>query len=160
MSKTYVYLWMTLLEVGVLSGLVITHATAIEPASQPSSRQCRPQVSLLPRNVAVILKTASTNTSCKRFLVAPSGQVSFTIGNRTGQGTLSAPLTKNFFEAIKAAEPLSKLPIQLNCMKSASFGTSTFVSLDREKSPDLSCPGNAKAKQLFDDSSAILNAFH
>jgi hypothetical protein len=160
MHKPYVHRWMTLLGVGALSGSVIASATAIEPIFQPSSRQCRPQVSLLPRNVAVILKTASTNTACERFLVAPSGQVSFAIGNRTGQGTLQAPLTKKFFEAIKAAEPLSKLPIQLNCMKSASFGTSTFVSLDREKSPDLSCPGNAKAKQLFEDSTAILGKFH
>jgi hypothetical protein len=159
MHKTYVYPLMALLGVGLLGGSITVPATALKPAPQPS-RQCRPQISLLPRNVAVILKTASTNTACERFLVAPSGQVSFTIGNRIGQGKLSAPLTKKFFEAIGAAEPLSKLPIQLNCMKSASFGTSTFVSLDREKSPDLSCPGNAKAKQLFDDSSSILNAFH
>ena len=160
MHKPYVHLWMTLLGVGALSGSVIPSATAIEPVSQPVSRQCRPQVSLLPRNVAVILKTASTNTACERFLVAPSGQVSFAIGNTTGQGTLQAPLTKSFFEAIKAAGPLSNLPIKLDCIKSASFGTSTFVSLDREKSPDLSCPGNAKAKQLFDDSIAILEALH
>ena len=131
----------------------------LSPVPRPSHK-CRPQVSLLPRNVAVILKTASTNTDCERFLVAPSGQVSFVIGDKTGQGMLQAPLTKNFFAAIKAAEPLSKLPIRPRCIKSASFGTSTFVSLDSQKSPDLSCPGNAKAKQLFDDSTAILAKFH
>jgi hypothetical protein len=151
-------LLMALLGVGLLCKSVAAPAMALKPAPQPS-RQCRPQISLLPRNVAVILRTASTNTACERFLVAPSGQISFTIGNRTGHGTLTTPLTKKFFEAISAAEPLSKLPIKLNCVKSASFGTSTFVSLDSEKSPDLSCPGNAKAKQLFDDSNAILKVF-
>jgi hypothetical protein len=159
MNKFDVHASMALLGVGLLGGLMAVPATALKPAQQPS-RQCRPQIALLPRNVAVILRTASTDTACKRFLVAPSGQVSFTIGNRTGKATLTPPLTQKFFEAIRAAEPLSKLPIQLNCVKSVSFGTSTFVSLDSEKSPDLSCPGNAKAQQLFDDSNAILNAVH
>ena len=160
MNKFYIYPSMALLGMGVLSGLISAPATAIKPILKPASHQCRPQISLLPRNVAVILKTASTNTDCERFLVAPSGQVSFVIGDKTGQGMLQAPLTKKFFEAIKAAEPLSKLPIKPHCVKSASFGTSTFVSLDSEKSPDLSCPGNAKAKQLLDDSTAILAKFH
>ena len=149
----------------ILTGASTFLASMAEPSINlspvpRSSHQCRPQVSLLPTNVAVILKTASTNTDCERFLVAPSGQVSFVIGDKTGQGMLQAPLTKNFFAAIKAAEPLSKLPIKPHCVKSASFGTSTFVSLDSQKSPDLSCPGNAKAKQLFDDSTAILAKFH
>lgn len=159
MHKPSGHLGMALTGVSVLFGSITVPSIDLSPVPRPS-HNCRPQVSLLPRNVAVILKTASTNTDCERVLVAPSGQVSFVIGDKTGQGMLQAPLTKNFFAAIKAAEPLSKLPIKLHCIKPASFGTSTFVSLDSQKSPDLSCPGNAKAKQLFDDSTAILAKFH
>ncbi len=158
MQKSDGHLWTVLVGLGVLVGSITSTAIAIEPIQ--TSRLCRPQISLLSKNVAVILKTPSTNTDCERFLVAPSGEVSFTIGNKTGQGTLKAPLSDKFFRDVKAAEPLSKLPIKLHCLKSASFGTSTFVSLDNEKSPDLSCPGNAKAKQLFEDSTAILAEFH
>jgi hypothetical protein len=159
MQKSSVILGMILTGTSAFLTSMTAPSIDLSPVPRPSHK-CRPQVGLLPRNVAVILKTASTNTDCERFLVAPSGQVSFVIGDRTGQGMIPAPLTKNFFAAIKAAEPLSKLPIKLHCLKPASFGTSTFVSLDSEKSPDLSCPGNAKAKQLFDDATAILGVFH
>jgi hypothetical protein len=158
MQKSDSQLWTALIGLGILIGSITSTAIAIEPIQ--TSRLCRPQVGLLPTNVAVILKTPSTNNDCKRFLVAPSGKVSFVIGDKTGQGMIKAPLINKFFRDVKAAEPLSKLPIKLHCVKSASFGTSTFVSLDREKSPDLSCPGNAKAKQLFEDSTAILGEFH
>ncbi len=157
MLKPDGHLWKALVSASVLIGLIYSPAIANEPIPQ-NVHQCPVQNALVPRNVAVILKTASTNTDCERFYVTPSGHVSFVIGNKAGQGTLRKSRTQKFFADLKAAEPLSKLPVD-TCVKSVSFGTSTFVSLDGEQSPDVSCPGNANAKQLFDDTNAIRKAF-
>ncbi|WP_375470516.1 hypothetical protein [uncultured Nostoc sp.] len=46
-----------------------------------------------------------------------------------------------FFKDILAAKRLSKLPYK-PCAKSVSFGTSTEVIYQRQKSPDISCPSN------------------
>jgi hypothetical protein len=157
MSKFYIYLGTALIGIGILSSSIVTPAMA-KPMLK-TSHQCQPQVGLVPSNIAIILKTASTNADCKRVLVDPSGHISFTIGNKIGQATLEHSLVMKFFKDIKIAEPLSKLSVE-RCLKSASFGTSTFVSLGSEKSPDLSCPGDANAKQLFADANAIIEALN
>ncbi len=41
--------------------------------------------------------------------------------------------------AARAAAPLSSLPVA-HCMKSVSFGTSIYVQIGSDRSPDLSCP--------------------
>jgi hypothetical protein len=42
-------------------------------------------------------------------------------------------------------------------MKPVSFGTSTFVSVGGDRSPDLTCPADATAMRLKDDVSAIVD---
>lgn len=90
-----------------------------------------------------------------KITVAPSGNVSYVTGKRSGQGKLTAALTQKFFQDIKAAMPLSQLP-KLGCMKSTSFGASTIIILGSERSPDVSCPGNPKATALNEDAEAIV----
>ena len=45
---------------------------------------------------------------------------------------------KRLQEAALKAGPLASLPAS-HCMKSASFGSSLFVEVDGQRSPDLSC---------------------
>lgn len=119
-----------------------------------------PTLALVTSNTAVITNTGSTNTIGYRIYVSPSGQVSYVDGNGRSTGTISARLAKKLFQDLRHDNPLSSLPTQQPCRKSTSFGTSTFVALGGERSPDLSCPGNNQAKQLLSDVSAIVKALN
>ncbi|MBD2441408.1 hypothetical protein [Nostoc sp. FACHB-110] len=112
-------------------------------------------IALVPNNVAVIVNSGSTNTIGYRIYVSPTGETNYVDGKGSGNGKLPEKLVKRFFNDIKVAEPLSKLPTKPSCVKSTSFGTTTNVSLGGEQSPDLSCPGNSKARRLENDVIAI-----
>lgn len=116
-------------------------------------------LALVLNNVAVIRNSGSTNTIGYRIYVSPSGKASYVDGNGSGQGKIAKKLTKRFFHDLKVAEPLSTLPTE-SCVKSVSFGTSTTVSLGAQQSPDVSCPGNAKAKRLDQDVTEIAKVLH
>jgi hypothetical protein len=129
----------------------LTVAAAQQPIQAPQHRQqCPPQNFIVTTDTAVIFNTGSTNSSCFRILVSPTGQAHFVQGNQSGKGRIPRRLTRKFFQDISAAEPLSQMPAA-NCMKSVSFGTSTFIRLGGEQSPDISCVNNAKAKALVTD---------
>jgi hypothetical protein len=117
-------------------------------------------MALVPLTTAVIRNSGSTNTIGYRIFVTPSGQASYVDGNGSGQGQLSQKLTKRFFRDLKAAEPLSNLPVE-PCVKSVSFGTTTTVSLGGEQSPDISCPSdNDQVQDLEEDVTAIAKALN
>ncbi len=118
----------------------------------------QPLMALVPNNVGVILNSGSTNTIGYRIYVSPTGEVNYVDGKGSGTGKLSKNLTKKFFNDLNVAAPLSSLPIKQPCIKSTSFGTVTTVSLGSQQSPDISCPGNAKAKTLDNDVTAIAKA--
>ena len=113
---------------------------------------------LVPRTMAVILNSGSTNAIGYRIFVPLSGQARYIDGDGRGNGKISAALTKKFFTDLKSAMPLEKLPIKQPCIKSVSFGTSTAIRLGGGQSPDISCPGNAKTQLLFNDVTAIAQA--
>ena len=115
-------------------------------------------MALVPNNVGVIFNSGSTNTIGYRIYISPSGDVNYVDGKGSGTGKLSKSLTKQFFNDLKAAEPLSKLPVKQPCIKSISFGTATTVSLGSQQSSDINCPANGKAKSLDNDVIAILKA--
>jgi hypothetical protein len=118
----------------------------------------QPSAALVPTTTAVITNSGSTNTIGYRAFVAPSGIVNYDTGKGPGQGRLPTSLTAKFFRDIKAAMPLAQLPVKRGCIKSVSFGASTFVVLGVERSPDVSCPGNAKAQTLESDVNLIVKA--
>ena len=102
----------------------------------------------IPKGAAVILNTGSTNTPGYRIVVSPSGEAQYIVDRGTPvRGSISTELAFHFFSDLRAAMPLSKLPTE-PCMKSASFGTSTFIWWQGQRSPDVSCPGNAAARTL------------
>ena len=59
---------------------------------------------------------------------------------------------------IGAAGPLSKMPMVVGCVKSASFGTTTTIATGGETSPDLSCAGSEASKKLKEDIDAVVAA--
>ncbi|WP_392534245.1 hypothetical protein [Nostoc sp. C117] len=117
-------------------------------------------IGLVPNNVAVIVNSGSTNTIGYRIYVSPSGEVNYVDGKGSNQGKLSKKLTKKFFRDVKFAEPLSNLAVRQDCAKSVSFGTSTTINLGGQQSPDISCPGDAKAQRLDNDVIAIAKALN
>jgi hypothetical protein len=119
-----------------------------------------PAEALVIRNTAVITNTGSTNTIGYRIYLLPSGQATYVDGKGQRKGTISEQLTKKFFRDINAAQSLSELPVKKSCVKPVSFGTSTFLALDGQRSPDLSCYGNQKAHTLFKDINLIAQKFH
>ncbi len=119
-----------------------------------------PAEAMVPINTAVIINSGSTNTIGYRIYVAPTGQVTYVDGKGSGSGTISAALTTHFFNDIKAAQPLSQLSDSQPCMKSVSFGTSTYLALGGQRSPDLSCSDNQKGKVLLNDVQEIAQKLH
>lgn len=115
-------------------------------------------IALVLSTTAVILNSGSTNTIGYRIYVSPSGEANYVDGNGSGQGQLDEKLTKRFFRDLKAAEPLSELPVK-SCIKSVSFGTTTTVSLGGERSPDISCPSDSdRVEDLEEDVTEIAKA--
>ncbi len=109
-------------------------------------------------STAQIINSGSTNTSSYTINVSPSGSATYTVGTTSSSGQISQSLTTKFFEDIKVAMPLSKLPIQ-HCVKSVSFGTTTQVKFQTQTSPDLSCPSsNSQVKNLYSDTQSIVQS--
>ncbi|MBV9849184.1 MAG: hypothetical protein JO250_05790 [Armatimonadetes bacterium] len=118
---------------------------------------------------AEIRNTGSTNTMGYRIVVPIAGSHTGTaaIFHMNGmvtagdpdEGNVPMPLVRKFARDLHAAMPLRQLPAG-HGMKSASFGTSTFITYRGQRTPDLSFPANAHAQALRDDAIAIADALH
>lgn len=110
---------------------------------------------------AAIVDSGSTNTLGYRIDVRSDGSGRLTLQSRSGRAptepksfTIAAALTTRFFADLKAVR--SGKVAGEPCMKSASFGTSTHVTWQDWKSPDLDCPSqNARLSALIADVNAI-----
>ncbi|MBN3959755.1 hypothetical protein [Nostoc sp. NMS8] len=107
------------------------------------------------KQTAVIINSGSTNTCKYRIRVLPSGKATYTVCNRKGVGEIKVNTATKFFNDISAANSLSKLPYK-PCVKPVSFGTSTQVRYQGQKSQDISCPSNdPRVTNLYDDTKSI-----
>lgn len=87
-----------------------------------------------------ITRSGSTNTA--GFEVTLEGAEDVTVrpqAQAARQVKLKNSALTDLAKAVEAAAPLHELPAN-HCMKSASFGSSLFVSRGDDRSPDLSCP--------------------
>ena len=112
------------------------------------------------RDGATIVDSGSTNTSGYTIAVWSDGSARVTYQNHMGTVatpkpfTISLSLAARFFADLEAARD-GKAAAQ-HCMKSASFGTSTYVHWHGWTSPDLDCPPNDKlTTSVLHDVSAI-----
>ena len=109
---------------------------------------------------ATIEDTGSTNRPGLRVTIDHDGHA--TVEQRNGQidqVKLPGGLCSQFMRDLKEVGPLASIPAR-HCMKSVSFGSRLFVEFERDKSPDLSCPGQPEPRigALQKDAQQILAA--
>lgn len=103
-----------------------------------------------------IINSGATDSIGYRVLIGTGGEASFVSGDGSGNATLPAELFGQLSRAIANAKPLAGLPVPATCMKPVSFGTSTFVAVGGDRSPDLTCPANDAARNLKLDVDATI----
>ena len=131
------------------AGLIL----AALPALAKAPRKAKPKAA--PAETAVIENTGSTNTNGYRIMVSSTGGASLD-GKARG---LPMAVNKQLFHDLAAAMPLTDLPAR-HGMRSASFGTRTFITYKGQRSPDLTFGGDPKATALKADIDAITQALH
>jgi hypothetical protein len=115
-----------------------------------------PQHGMVMTTTIAVTNTGSTNTVGYRILIGANGEASYVSGDGAGKATLPQGMFAKLKGDIDAAKPLSGLPREVSCVKPMSFGTSTFVAMDGDTTPDLECPGNDAESALKDDVAAIV----
>ena len=113
----------------------------------------------VPKGAAVILNTGSTNTGGYRIVVQRSGDAEYIAQATRAKAQVPASIASRFFSDLRAAAPLQNVQ-HAACMKSISFGTSLFVYWNHSRSPDLSCPADARGSALEADALAVASALH
>jgi hypothetical protein len=113
-----------------------------------------------PPGAVVIVNSGSTNTAGYHIIVQPDGTATYDV--HTSASSASAPkrkleskVVRPLFRDLSAARSVEKLPTGV-CMKSASFGTRTYVQWHGVSSPDLSCSSDdARVTRLYRDITAV-----
>ena len=126
------------------------------PAQTADPAATAPSHGMVMTRTIVITNTGSTNTIGYRVSIGANGEASFVSGDGAGNATVPQDLLAKLKHDIDAAKPMSALPHEEGCVKPMSFGTSTFVALGGDRSPDLECPGNEPETSLKNDVDAIV----
>ena len=111
----------------------------------------------VPHDAAVMLVTSSTNSTGYRIVVQRDGKAEYVRGAHRATAQIGEQLAKQLFADLSTGMPLASLPVA-RCMKSVSFGTSTFVYWRHSRSPDVSCPGSSKASTINADVQRVATA--
>jgi hypothetical protein len=107
---------------------------------------------------ACIVNSGSTNTLGFTLTLAENGAATLEQGNSTQQKQLSTAIVGRFFAALRGSGPLDALPAT-QCIKSASFGTTTRIFYGGKASPDISCLSpNPLVQELASEATALLVA--
>ncbi len=89
---------------------------------------------------ATVIDTGSSNRRGMRVTIDEDGRATVDVrGVEPRQVKLGDKMCAQFLRDVNAATPLSDIPAR-HCMKSASFGSSLYVEVNGERSPDLNCP--------------------
>ncbi len=136
----------------MLHALVLTVAFAIPtygPMPMPSGTPPVPAARVpTAADEALIVNSGSTNSAGYRLRVYADGTTALQQGDAAVRKHVSLALVKRFFADLRAAGPLDALP-RAACMKSASFGTSTYAGYRGKLSPDLTCPSASRAERAL-----------
>ena len=135
-----------------LSRLLIAGAAGLFLAALPALAKVplKAKSKAAPVESAIIENTGSTNTKGYQITVFSMGGAHMD-GKNLG---LPIAMNKQLFHDLAAAMPLTSLPVR-HGMRSASFGTRTFITYKGQQSPDLSFGGDARATALKADIEAI-----
>ncbi len=94
-----------------------------------------------------IRNSGSTNTAGFTIIVHADRSADVLVGGQSERKTVGAPQTRWLFHKVREAGPLDALAGG-GCMKSASFGSTMTIAFDGRTSPDLSCGGDEKSREL------------
>jgi hypothetical protein len=133
---------------------VVANITPINAQTQMSGR----------RAATIIVKTTMGAMDSYTIVVNRSGDAAYTRqpGDKsdisTTRSKISMELINKFFADLDAAMPLTNLPIS-ECDKGDALGTSTYVSVDGQRSPNLGCASDKRKSALYDDITLITAIF-
>ena len=119
---------------------------------------------------AKIDNTGSTNTKGYTIEVSPDSSAQYSmydplIGAQLsgtqfdGKKVLPKAQVKALFHDLDAAIPLNALPVR-HGMRSASFGTATYITYKGQRSPDLTFASDPRTAALKADIDAITKTLH
>ncbi len=115
---------------------------------------------------AEINNSGSTNTFGYDIGVSSDGSSAYSAGSallskRHFNSTKAIPAAqiKKLFADLNAAMPLTDLPVR-HGMRSASFGTQTYITYKGQKSPDLTFASDPRTAALKTDIDSITKALH
>jgi hypothetical protein len=108
-------------------------------------------------DVAVIEQSASTNRPGFSISVTRTGETTVRVGVTSRSTTVATVLAAHLYADIDRAGSLADLPAG-HCMKSASFGSTTSITYNGRRSPDLQCAQNTLEHALKSDAQAISRA--
>ncbi|CAF0887096.1 unnamed protein product [Didymodactylos carnosus] len=112
-----------------------------------------------PSHPTEIVNSGSTN-ACDYTITIKGHNAHYVVcGNRTGTAKLSDSVKNQIAQAVKAAEPLDKLPTR-PCPKSASFGTTTVVKHKGKATGDISCASTDQVNKLFNATETVVQQLH
>ena len=152
----------------VLLFAATTLAACSKPASQSADQPSAPTQTadassgphptggMVTTTAIVITNSGATNLIGWRITIGAGGEASYITGDGPGSATLPADMFAKLRDDLDAAKPLAKLPQEQPCMKPMSFGTSTFIAVGGDRSPDLTCPSNDAGQALNDDIASIV----
>lgn len=128
---------------------------APSPSAAPGDGEIRRGPASAPRMIetspipgdATIVNSGSTNAAGYTIVVRPDASAQLTLGGTTEPRQIGAPQARWLFFKLKAALPLGALPGG-GCMKSMSFGSTLTIAYAGQRTPDLSCEGDATTREL------------
>ena len=118
----------------------------------------------MPVQTALIENTGSTNTLGYQLQISSDGTVAKLFKTAIRVTTviikpIAARDAGKLFQDLNTAMPLSALPVR-HGMRSASFGTETYITYKGQKSPDLTFASDPRTVALKADIDAITKAAH
>jgi hypothetical protein len=139
---------MTCAKLAAAIALMALASTTGVHAQEDGSPSARP-------DAIVIVNSGSTNFAGYRIVVDISGHAKFESGHTHGSTRLPGAILSKLKYDVVMAQPLSHVRARSNCAKSASFGSSSTVSLGPERTEDLSCAASPRGAALNADVSAV-----
>ena len=138
--------------------VVISVTAGLLLAALPLFAKTAPKKAI--EETVTIENSGSTNTAGYKIVMSSRGSASYAEpGAKPRAQALSLNSTAKLFADVVAAMPLASLPVR-HGMRSASFGTDTYVIYRGQRSPDLTLPSGPLARALHDDILEIENVLH
>ena len=154
-----------------VTAIILLWATSTLASSAYPNRRTMEDETASDKNVVSIINSGSTNTAGFLIKVQRSGKASWSLtgrlggryadpASRGGEGQLADALTKQLFDDVESAMPLTQFPDK-GCAKSRSFGYTISVRYLGQWSPDLTCKmTEPKLIQLKGDMQEICKTLH